>query len=165
VLDDATIREFLRDDYQRLVNAIALLTGDIAAAEDVVQEALVRAWIRSDRGEELESLAAWVVVVAMNLARSRWRRILVERRARHGALAAEGGGHTERLDVERALASLPPRQREVAVMRYFLQMDTREVAEALGVSEGTVKNSLSKARTALADRLRVDEQEEDDVEA
>jgi DNA-directed RNA polymerase specialized sigma24 family protein len=50
-------------------------------------------------------------------------------------------------------------------MRYFLQMDTREVAEALGVSEGTVKNSLSKARTALADRLRVDEQEEDDVEA
>jgi RNA polymerase sigma-70 factor (ECF subfamily) len=106
-----------------------------------------------------------VVVVAMNLARSRWRRILVERRSRPSALAAEGGGQTERLDVERALASLPPRQREVAVMRYFLQMDTREVAEALGVSEGTVKNSLSKARTALADRLRVDEQEEDDVEA
>jgi RNA polymerase sigma-70 factor, ECF subfamily len=84
VLDDATIREFLRDDYQRLVNAVALLTGDIAAAEDVVQEALVRAWIRSDRGEELGSLAAWVVVVAMNLARSRWRRILVERRSRPG---------------------------------------------------------------------------------
>jgi RNA polymerase sigma-70 factor, ECF subfamily len=165
VLDDATIREFLRDDYQRLVNAVALLTGDIAAAEDVVQEALVRAWIRSDQGEELESLAAWVVVVAMNLARSRWRRILVERRSRPGALAAEGGGQTERLDVERALASLPPRQREVAVMRYFLRMDTRDVAEALGVSEGTVKNSLSKARKALADRLRVDEQEEHDVEA
>jgi RNA polymerase sigma factor (sigma-70 family) len=63
-----------------------------------------------------------------------------------------------------ALAALPRRQRQIAVLRYFLQMDTRQVADALGVSEGTVKNSLSKARTALAARLRVDEQEEHDVE-
>ena len=44
-------------------------------------------------------------------------------------------------------------------------MDTREVADALGVSEGTVKNSLSKARDALAAHLQIDEQEENDVEA
>jgi RNA polymerase sigma factor (sigma-70 family) len=71
----------------------------------------------------------------------------------------------DRVDVERALAGLPRRQRQISVLRYFLQLDTREVADALGVSEGTVKNSLSKARTALATSLRIDEQEENDVEA
>ena len=81
MLDDTTIREFLRDDYPRLVNAVALLTGDLPAAEDAVQEALVRAWIRSDRGDVIDSLPAWVAVVAMNLTRSGWRRATAERRA------------------------------------------------------------------------------------
>ncbi len=168
MLDDTTIREFLRDDYPRLVNAVALVTGDVSAAEDAVQEALVRAWIRSDRGEDIESLPAWVAVVAMNLTRSGWRRMTAERRARarlSSAFASDDARSVERLDVERALAGLPRRQRQIAVLRYFLQLDTREVAEALRVSEGTVKNSLSKARAALAASLQIDEQEENDVEA
>jgi RNA polymerase sigma-70 factor (ECF subfamily) len=168
VLDDTTIREFLRDDYPRLVNAVALLTGDVSAAEDAVQEALVRAWIRSDRGDVIESLPAWIAVAAMNLTRSRWRRVTAERRARArlaSAVARDDVRSVDRVDVERALARLPRRQRQIAVLRYFLQMDTREVADALGVSEGSVKNSLSKARAALAVDLRIDEQEENDVEA
>ena len=168
MLDDTTIREFLRDDYPRLVNAVALLTGDVSAAEDAVQEALVRAWIRSDRGDVIESLPAWIAVAAMNLTRSRWRRVTAERRARArlaSAVARDDVRSVDRVDVERALARLPRRQRQIAVLRYFLQMDTREVADALGVTEGTVKNSLSKARAALAVDLRIDEQEENDVEA
>jgi RNA polymerase sigma-70 factor (ECF subfamily) len=167
VLDDTTIREFLRDDYPRLVNAVALLSGDLATAEDAVQEALVRAWIRSDRGDIIESLPAWVAVAAMNLTRSGWRRVTADRRARArlASAALEDDVGAERVDVERALADLPRRQRQIAVLRYFLQMDTREVADALGVSEGTIKNSLSKARAALAVNLQIDEQEENDVEA
>jgi len=167
VLDDTTIREFLRDDYPRLVNAVALLTGDLPAAEDAVQEALVRAWIRSDRGDVIESLPAWVAVVAMNLTRSGWRRVTAERRARAllASVVADDSRGVDRVDIQRALAGLPRRQRQIAVLRYFLQMDTREVADALGVSEGTVKNSLSKARDALAVTLQIDEQEENDVEA
>ena len=167
MLDDTTIREFLRDDYPRLVNAVALLTGDLPAAEDAVQEALVRAWIRSDRGDVIESLPAWVAVVAMNLTRSGWRRVTAERRARAllASVVADDSRGVDRVDVQRALAGLPRRQRQIAVLRYFLQMDTREVADALGVSEGTVKNSLSKARDALAVTLQIDEQEENDVEA
>jgi RNA polymerase sigma-70 factor, ECF subfamily len=166
VLDD-TIREFLRDDYPRLVNAVALLTGDVSAAEDAVQEALVRAWIRSDRGDIIASLPAWVAVTAMNVTRSRWRRVTAERRARALLASATPSDDVgaDRVDVERALAGLPRRQRQISVLRYFLQLDTREVADALGVSEGTVKNSLSEARTALATSLRIDEQEENDVEA
>jgi RNA polymerase sigma-70 factor (ECF subfamily) len=69
------------------------------------------------------------------------------------------------VDVTRALAILPRRQREVAVMRYLLEMSTREVAQATGVGEGTVKNSLSKARAALAKQLDVvDEEVADDAE-
>jgi len=167
VLDDTTIREFLRDDYPRLVNAVALLTGDASGAEDAVQEALVRAWIRSDRGDVIESLPAWVAVVAMNLTRSGWRRVTAERRARAllASVVADDSRGVDRVDIQRALAGLPRRQRQIAVLRYFLQMDTREVADALGVSEGTVKNSLSKARDALAVTLQIDEQEENDVEA
>jgi RNA polymerase sigma-70 factor (ECF subfamily) len=64
------------------------------------------------------------------------------------------------MDVTRALATLPRRQREVAVMRYLLGISTREVAQATGVGEGTVKNSLSKARVALAHQLKVENDEE-----
>ena len=152
LLDETTIRELLRRDYARLVDAVALTAGSVAAAEDAVQEALVRAWTSRDR---IESPTAWIAVAAMNLARSAWRRSAAERRAcerltRPRPLAP---ADPERLDVERAVGALPLRQREVAVLRYFLQCDTRETAIALGVSEGTVKNSLAKARAALATAL------------
>jgi RNA polymerase sigma factor (sigma-70 family) len=64
------------------------------------------------------------------------------------------------VDSERAPAALPRRQREAVVLRYYLQMDTREVAEALGVHEGTVKSTLSRARSALAGALGETDAEE-----
>jgi RNA polymerase sigma-70 factor (ECF subfamily) len=169
VLDDATIRDFLLDDYPRLVNAVTLATGSsFAAAEDAVQEALVRAWTRSAKGETIGSLANWVTAVALNLCRSAWRRSRAERRAkdRLGPRRALNGDPAEggNVDLERALTALPRRQREVAVLRYLLEMSTKDVARTLGVGEGTVKNSLAKARTALAVALRVDEMEVNDVE-
>lgn len=160
LLDDATIRELLRSDYPRLVNAVALVSGSFAAAEDAVQEAIVRAWTSR---ESIESPAAWVAIVAMNLSRSAWRRSFAERRARErlgDAPLGNPGTSEDRVDVARALAGLPRRQREVAVLRYFLQLSTDETATALGVGTGTVKNSLAKARVSLATALR----ETDDVE-
>lgn len=137
------------------MGALALAAGSRAAAEDAVQEALARAWERSERGEHIESLGAWVTTVAMNLIRSRWRRALAERRARDRApepapiLAAD----EEAMDLRRALADLPPRQREVTVLRYLLGHDVAGVAEILGVSQGTVKTSLHRARRTLAEAL------------
>jgi RNA polymerase sigma factor (sigma-70 family) len=66
----------------------------------------------------------------------------------------------DRIDVERALSTLPRRQRETLVLRYYLQLDTREVAAALGVNEGTVKSTLFRARAALADMLNIKDTEE-----
>jgi RNA polymerase sigma-70 factor (ECF subfamily) len=85
-----------------------------------------------------------------------------ERRAR-ARLDTSGVGEpptADSIDVERALAALPRRQREVAVLRYYLQLNTREVASALELEEGTVKSTLFRARAALAQTLGIDENEE-----
>jgi RNA polymerase sigma-70 factor (ECF subfamily) len=154
-VDEIAIRDFLHTRYPRLVAAVALVCGSRPAAEDAVQEALLRAWERSEKGEEIESLNAWVTTVSLNVARSGLRRLMAERRARSrlGRDFVPEPTSGDRIDVERALAALPRRQREAIVLRYYLQMDTREVSEALGIHEGTVKSTLSRARTALAGAL------------
>ena len=125
------------------------MCGSSAAAEDAVQEALARAWERDEQGHHIESLEAWVTKAATNLARSRWRRMSVERRHQEEALSShEVTG--ELVDLRRALLRLPRRQREATVLRYYLDLDVREIATVLGVSGGTVKTSLHRARTALA---------------
>jgi RNA polymerase sigma-70 factor (ECF subfamily) len=70
-LTELEIREFLARDYARLVNAMTLVCGSMPAAEDAVQEALARAWERSERGQDIGSLPAWVTTVARNLLRDR----------------------------------------------------------------------------------------------
>jgi RNA polymerase sigma-70 factor (ECF subfamily) len=145
--------------------------GSLPAAEDAVQEALARAWERSERGEWIESLPAFVAAVARNLLRDRFRRLLVERRARR-ELAARAGdrssavGAIETTDLARALAELPARQREVVVYHYVLDLDVAEVARIVGVPEGTVKSALFRARRSLARALAArddDEREVDDA--
>jgi RNA polymerase sigma-70 factor, ECF subfamily len=158
-VDEIAIREFLHTSYPRLVAAVTLTSGSRPAAEDAVQEAMLRAWERSERGDSIESLNAWVTTVALNLARSGLRRVIAERKARsrmQGIAGADVIG-LERVDVERALAKLPRRQREAVVCRYYLAMDTKEIANVLKVSEGTVKSTLFRARAALAVSLGVDE--------
>lgn len=155
-VDEIAIREFLHTGYPRLVAAVALVGGSRPAAEDAVQEALLRAWERSERGESIESLNAWVATVALNLARSALRRVVAERRARSRLARTVLPGETptsDRVDVERALAGLPRRQREAVVCRYYLGMDTKEIAAVLKVHEGTVKSTLFRARAALARSL------------
>jgi RNA polymerase sigma-70 factor (ECF subfamily) len=161
-VDEIALREFLHTRYPRLVAAVALVSASRPAAEDAVQEALLRAWERSEKGGEVESLDAWVTTVALNLSRSGLRRLRSERRAKarlHGSAWTEdpAPGADRALDVRRALADLPRRQREAAVLRYYLQLDTREVAAALKVNEGTVKSTLFRARAALAAALGVEE--------
>ena len=148
--------------------AVALVSGSYPAAEDAVQEALVRAWQREDRGAPIESLEAWIATVALNLSRSGIRRAIAERRARHraepGAPVTAPAVSSDAVDLERALARLPRRQRETAVLRYLLEMDTKEAATVLKVSEDTVKSQLARARVSLAADLRVDDLEDDHAE-
>jgi RNA polymerase sigma-70 factor (ECF subfamily) len=159
-MDEAEIRSFLHDGYPRLVAAVALVSGDLVSAEDAVQEAVVRAWERSERGEAIARLDGWVATVAMNLSRSRLRHLRVERLARPRMVSAGGPAQMsdDAIDVRRALAALPRRQREVTVLRYVLDLSTRDIAATMRTSEGTVKSQLSKARAHLAETLALREE-------
>jgi RNA polymerase sigma factor (sigma-70 family) len=155
-VDDDRIREFVDDEYARVVATVTLVCGSVATAEDSVQEALARAWEQLARGRSIDRLPAWITTVALNLARSQMRRWRAERRARDklgplhddlsNAPAASGDAHAVRL----ALLALPRRQREVTVLRYYLGLDVREIAAHLGIAEGTVKAMLFRARRSLA---------------
>ena len=143
---------------------MTLIVGDRAAAEDAVQEALARAWERADRGEQIDSLAAWVTRVAVSLSKSRLRRGRVGSRAqeRPGAAAEPRtiGDAEDGVDLDLALAALPRRQREVIVLHYYLGFDVKEVARSLRVSQGAVKTSLFRARQSIAGALIQDDTEE-----
>jgi RNA polymerase sigma-70 factor (ECF subfamily) len=155
LLDEVAIREFLATSYPRLVAAVALIEGNRSTAEDAVQESLARAWERSERGLEIENLDAWVTRVAMNISKTRLRRMRAEARARKRMSSPRDAGDPSvaRIDVERALAGLPRRQRQATVLRYYLGLDVAEIAAALGVHDGTAKTTLFRARRSLATAL------------
>ncbi|HVC69562.1 MAG TPA: sigma-70 family RNA polymerase sigma factor [Acidimicrobiales bacterium] len=126
--------------------------GDRGDAEDVAQETMARAHLRWSRLHERPQ--GWVVTVATNLAIDRHRR-----RRRSTSLGAEPLSlvdihQAERIDLARALRRLPRRQREVVVLRYLADWSESHVAEALGVSAGSVKSHASRGLTAL--RLHLD---------
>jgi len=164
---DDRIREFVAEEYGKVVAAVGLVCGSLPTAEDAVQEALARAWEREARGADIRSLGAWVTTVAMNLARSQMRRWRCERRARDRLLplarvapdapSASGEAHA----VREALLALPRRQREVTVLRYYLGFDVAEISATLAMRNGTVKSLLSRAREALAIALADEDQEPD----
>ena len=124
-----------------------------------MQEALARAWEQDDE-QTIRSLPAWVTRVALNLSRSRWRRLRNEATsAERLGMPPDPGQPEVRPDIERALRSLPRRQREATVLRYYLGMEISEIAGAMGVSAGTVKTQLFRARRALATALGEDDEE------
>ncbi len=157
---DRRFDDFYVFDYPKLISALRLVTGDDDAARDAVDEACARAWERLRRGREIDVLAAWVRVVAINGARGGLRRRAVERRARARlearAIPAEAeslGGVADAMDVRAALAGLPRRQREIVVLFYFLDKSVATIARELNVAEGTVKAALHRARALLAELL------------
>jgi RNA polymerase sigma-70 factor (ECF subfamily) len=153
-MDEVAIRGFVRWDYPRVVAAVAAVCGDRGQAEDAVQEALARAWDRGRRGLIVDSLPAWITRVAINISRSAARSAARRRRTEERSLPVPDEGSTaESIDVLRAVGALPRRQREAVVVRYFLGYDVRGTAAVLGVSEGTVKTLMSRARSTLAARL------------
>jgi RNA polymerase sigma-70 factor, ECF subfamily len=159
---DPELLAFARYDYTRLVAALALMCGSRAVAEDATQEALARAWERMDRGQRIDSPAAWITVVASNLVRSAVRRRHAERRAlarirRERPATTELAMPEVAVDVARAIGGLAWRQREAVVLHYWLEMTVAEIAAALGVSEGTVKSALHRARRHLHAALTEDE--------
>jgi len=139
-----------RREHPRLLAAMVVVCGDLEVARDHSAEAFARALERWDRVEVMENPAGWTYTVAVNLARRRWRRRASERPLADGVVPAGVASSEERVDVWRAVASLPLQARTAVVLRYLASMTEAEVATAMGVSVGTVSSSLSVARRRLA---------------
>ncbi|HET6951167.1 MAG TPA: sigma-70 family RNA polymerase sigma factor [Acidimicrobiales bacterium] len=154
-LTEAELRRFIAGPYASFLRILTLTTGSRAAAEDAVHESLARACERGD----IKDLNRWVLTVALNVGRSRWRKVRHETPLTD---SAEPGVDAHPLDVDllRALRRLPRRQREVTVLHYLVDLPITEVAAIVGLSEGGVKNALFRARRSLAAALLPDHTEE-----
>jgi RNA polymerase sigma factor (sigma-70 family) len=150
------LERFVATEYPRVVAAVRLITGDREGAPDAVQDAIVGLLTRPPSVEP-SNYAAWITVAASNKARDAQRRRGAESRAlsRLGVPreAADRASEALDVDVEAALDSLPTRQRQICVLHYLLDQSVDTIAEGLGVSTGTVKTQLHRARQALAARL------------
>lgn len=149
-----SIERFAVEEYAAVVAAVRLITGDRDGAADSVQDAVVR-YLERPSPDPVENLAAWVTVVASNRSRDRRRSAVAHERAlaRHGSPVMEWRHEPIDLDVIAALRSLPLRQRQVCVLHYFMDRSVSDVASVLGVSTGTVKTLLHRARRELAAQL------------
>jgi RNA polymerase sigma-70 factor (ECF subfamily) len=150
---DRELEAFISDESPRLVGMLALYVGERGLAEELAQEALIRLCQHWPQVRTMERPGGWLTRVAMNLARSSWRRRAAERRAqaRAGppALTAVDPDVATTLAVRQAVAALPERQRRALVLRYYAQRSVVEVAFDMGCAEGTVKSLTHKAIAAL----------------
>jgi RNA polymerase sigma-70 factor, ECF subfamily len=150
--------EFYQGCYGRLLRQVALMTTDLADAEDVLQEAFARAALRWRQLETYDVPEAWVRRVAMNLAADTTRRL----RRRAAAMLRLGPPPTQpelsadTVDLIRALRALPLGQRQAIVLHHLVGLPVEEIGRQLGVPSGTVKGRLARGRAALARRLGTD---------
>lgn len=154
--------KFVDQRQRALLRSAWLLTGDWALAEDLVQAALARTWLRWERIRRRDDPEIYVrrVIVStwVNWSRRKWRG---ERPAYDipdgpapGDLASEA---VARIAVQSALGSLTRRQRAVLVLRVFDDLTEAQTAEVLGCAVGTVKSTASQALAKLrADRRLAD---------
>jgi RNA polymerase sigma-70 factor (sigma-E family) len=159
--EPAGFRDFVVARSPALLRTAWMLTGDAGAAEDLLQVALARTWPHWHRvaDGQPEAYVRRVLVRAHASWRSRrWHgeSPTVDLADRAGASPDEHSGTEQRLVLAAALATLPVRQRQAVVLRYFDDLSVESVAEIMGSSPGTVKSQsakgLAKLRDALADR-------------
>jgi RNA polymerase sigma-70 factor (ECF subfamily) len=131
------------------------LARDVARADDLVQDAVLRALERRDAWAEGTDLRAWTFRLLRNLFLDQQRRRRVEQRGlatmplRQSEAPVQPGGDDLR-DLESAIAALPPAQREALILVAALELDVASAAVITGVPEGTVKARISRARATLA---------------
>jgi RNA polymerase sigma-70 factor (ECF subfamily) len=155
VARDARSVSVLYDRHARLLfNLILRILRDRADAEDVLQEVFVAVWTRAESyNPTLGPPAAWLVRIARNRAIDRFRSNAARGRLADGsrdlAPVASAAGPEDRHDVVRALAVLPPEQRELVEQAYFMGLTHSELATRFGLPLGTVKTRVRNGLRAL----------------
>ncbi|MEM7141035.1 MAG: sigma-70 family RNA polymerase sigma factor [Actinomycetota bacterium] len=160
------LEEFCAAEYPRVLGALLLYTGEPLLAEELTQEAFVRVCRDWSKVSRLDRPGAWAHKVAINLARSRFRRRGSRRRAearlRAGAVAPEQPATADAIAVRDAVAQLDDDDRAVVVLRFFADLPVADTADALGIPSGTVKTRTRRAVASLRDvGFTIDEPDDD----
>ena len=157
----ASFDEYVSNRGRALWRSAFLLTADPHRAEDLVQTALSRTYSNFERIGDVVAFDAYVRKAIHRTFYSWWRRLWNgERPTERLPEDAGGAPDTElRVDVLRALRDLPPRQRSVIVLRFLEDRSIPEVAEILGITEGTVKSASHRGCAALRASVHLAEEE------
>jgi RNA polymerase sigma-70 factor (ECF subfamily) len=155
------VEQLYRKEAVALVRLARLFTDDRTGAEDIVQEAFIRLYNAADRIGERDKAAAYLRSIVLNLARDHNRRGLLSMRHQDSMIdprqsdapdekVLQSEEHSEIMD---ALGALPTRQRECLVLRFYLELSEREIAETLGISPNSVKTHSRRGIASLAATL------------
>ncbi|MFI6151291.1 SigE family RNA polymerase sigma factor [Kitasatospora sp. NPDC051170] len=148
---------FYAASFSRLTGQLYALTGNWSEAQDVVQEAFVRAWDRRHAFGSVNAPEAWIRTTARRLAVSRWRRLArglqLAGRHHHQEPPTVEPPTEEHLVLIAALRDLPEAQRSALVLHHMCDLSVEQVAAETGVTVSAVKSRLARGRAALAVRL------------
>ncbi|GAA1994630.1 SigE family RNA polymerase sigma factor [Catenulispora subtropica] len=155
--DDSEFDDFYRGTSHRLLQYAYAMTGDLGTAQDLVQEAYIRAWQRWSRVRGYDQPESWLRMVVQRMATDRWRRLGVARRARAAGAWEPGPAapapSENTVVLVRALRGLREAERRALVLHYLLDLPVTDIAVETGAPVGTVKSWLSRGRAALAAEL------------
>ena len=151
--DEAEFRDYVAGRWTWLVQAAVLLTGDAGHAEDLAQTALARVFSSWSRVRAADDMDAYTMRILINQNKNRFRKRRVVEDLTAVPPEQRDRDLTSRVDQRAgllaALASLPKRQREVVVLRYWEDYSEAQTAGILGCSVGTVKSQASKGLAKL----------------
>lgn len=156
--EEVSFAAVFNEHHRHAVRLAWLLTGDPHQAEDVVAEAMAKVW-RQWRKGRVDDVGPYLRRAVANQANSKLRRRYLERREASRRTGDERGVRmvddqaAEHDAVWRAIQQLPDRQRQVVVLRYYEDLSEAATAEALGITVGTVKSSLSRGLDRLESLL------------
>lgn len=149
-----TLQQVFDASYRRLVVQLYGVVGDASEAEDLVQEAFVRASASGSRFLRVDNPEAYLRRTAINLHRKRWRKLRnFGRITPKLATPTDLPGLDQHVIVIDALRRLPEQQREVLALHYLADLPVAEIASIVRAPEGTVKSRLMRGREALAAEL------------
>jgi RNA polymerase sigma-70 factor (sigma-E family) len=162
-IQDEDFRDYVAARGSALLRTAVVLAGDRVEAEDLLQAALAKTYLAWDRINDRAAVDGYVRRAMVNTQISWWRRRKLEVYPTdelpdlpvHDDHAARSELHDA---LSRALERLPKRQRLAVIMRYYEDMSETEIADALGVSVGTVKSTVSRAVAKLRDDFELEQE-------
>jgi RNA polymerase sigma-70 factor (ECF subfamily) len=153
--DPRVFDDFYMGHVRRLTSQMYAMTGSLAEAEDLVQEAFARAWQNWDKVSGYADPEAWVRSVACRIRVSVWRKAVNRLTAhrRHGPPDEVPGVSTDYVAIVAALRRIPYEQRRAIVLHHLVGLSVEETARETDAAPGTVKARLSRGRQSMAPYL------------